>query len=95
MAIIQDFKTKDKGITAPKQIPDNIDQIGTQFSKSIEGVAGCFGAMMGIAKWHRDYLKKAMEQLKGEGCKYCGHRHCADCKNQSRWTWDVGESHES
>lgn len=95
MAIIQNFAAKDKGITVPKQTPDNIDQIGTQFSRSIEGVAGCFGAMMGIAKWHRDYLKKAMEQLKGEGCKYCNHKKCEKCLNKSGWAWDMGERYES
>ena len=106
MAIIQDFNREQKKKTEMQELrevlkgaedraPSTIDQVRIQFSKSIEGVAANFGAVLGIAKWHQDNLNKAMEQLKTHGCQYCGHRHCADCKEQSRWTWDMGKSHES
>lgn len=105
MAIIQDFNREQKKKTEMQELrevlkgaedraPSTIDQVRIQFSKSIEGVAANFGAVLGIAKWHQDNLNKAMEQLKGEGCRFCNHRRCEKCQDKSGWAWDMGESHE-
>lgn len=85
---------KRQGTSAPVSNKSKIDEIQEGFSKNVQGVATSFGALLGMTKWYGDMFPKAMEQLKANGCQYCGHRHCADCKEQSRWTWDMGESHE-
>lgn len=106
MAIIQNFSREQKEKAemqklqkvlkgAENRAPSTIDQIRNQFFKSIEGVAANFGAVLGIAKWQQDNLNKAMEQLKGEGCRFCNHRKCEKCQDKSGWAWNAGERHES
>lgn len=58
------------------------------FSDAMQSALECFGMIQGEAKYYKESLGKALDQLRSHGCQHCNHVHCDACQCGSKWIWD-------